>query len=67
MAKEKKIKKEKKETFLKGVRKEMKKVHLASVKETVKYSLTTLFLVLFMIGFFELINLLASFIKGMFI
>ena len=71
MAKEKikkeKVKKEKKDSFFKGVRNEMKKVHLASVKDTVKYSLTTVFLVLFMVGFFELINLLASFIKGMFI
>ncbi len=68
MAKEK-IKKEKvkKETFFKGVRYEMKKVHLASVKDTIKYSLTTIFLALFIVGFFELINLLASFIKGMFI
>ncbi len=67
MAKKEKVKKERKETFFKGVREEMKKVHLASVKETVKYSLTTVFLILFMVGFFELINLLASFIKGMFI
>ena len=66
MAKEK-VKKEKKEKFFKGVRNEMKKVHLASVKDTVKYSLTTIFLVLFMVGFFELIILLASWIKEMFI
>ena len=67
MAKKEKIKKEKKETFLKGVREEMKKVHLASAKETIKYSLTTIFLVLFTIGFFMLITLLASWIKEMFI
>lgn len=69
MAKEKKVKKEKvkKESFFKGVREEMKKVHLASFKDTVKYSLSTIFLVLFMVGFFELIILLASWIKEMFI
>ena len=68
MAKKEKVKKEKvkKETFIKSVRNEMKKVHLASFKDTVKYSLTTLFLVLFMVGFFQLVNLLVAVIKGMF-
>ena len=67
MAKKEKVKKEKKETFFKGVRAEMKKVHLATAKDTIKYSLTTIFLILFTVGFFQLINLLASFIKEMFI
>ena len=69
MAKEKKVKKDKvkKETFLKNVKAEMKKVHFASAKETLKYTLATLFLILFTVGFFMLVIALASFIKEMFI
>lgn len=67
MAKKEKIKKEKKETFLKGVKEEMKKVEFAKGKTVLKYSLTTIFLVLFIVVFFVLINLLSSFIKGLFI
>jgi preprotein translocase SecE subunit len=69
MAKEKKVKKEKvkKETFLRSVREEMKKVKFASFKETMKYFFTTVVLILFIVGFFMLITLLASWIKGMFI
>ena len=64
MAKKEKVKKE---SFLKSVINEMKKVQFASFKTTVKYTLTTVFLSLFMIGFFMLITLLASWIKEMFI
>ena len=67
MSKKEKVKKEKKETFLKGVKEEMKKVEFAKGKTVLKYSLTTIFLVLFIVVFFVLINLVSSFIKGLFI
>ncbi|MBR1416972.1 MAG: preprotein translocase subunit SecE [Bacilli bacterium] len=68
MAKEK-IKKEKvkKESFLKGTHKEMKQVRWPSGKEVIKYSIATVFLVLFCVAFFVLIDLLSSFIKGLFV
>ena len=66
--KEKKVKekKEKKESFLSGVRSEMKMVRWPSFKEVLKYTLATFVLCAIFIVFFILINLLASFIKGMF-
>ena len=64
MAKEKKAKKE---SFLKGVRNEMKEVKWAKAKEVAKYSLATIFLVLFFMVFFELIILLSSYLKGLFV
>lgn len=69
MAKKEKIKKEKvkKETFIKGTREEMKKVVWPSGKQVLKFSVITLAMVLFFMGFFVLINLLASFVKGLFI
>lgn len=69
MAKKEKIKKEKvkKETFIKGTREEMKKVVWPSGKQVLKFSVITLAMVLFFMGFFVLINLVASFVKGLFI
>ena len=64
MAKEKKAKKE---TFLKGVKSEMKEVKWATAKEVAKYSFATLFLVIFFMVFFELIILLSSYLKGLFV
>ena len=63
--KEKKVK-EKKESFFKGVKEEMKMVRWPSFKEVLKYTLATFIMCLIFIVFFLLINLLASFIKGMF-
>ena len=61
-------KKEKnKKSFFKGIGKELKQMKWPTGKEVIKYSLTTIGLSLFFIAFFILIDLLASFIKGMFI
>ena len=64
-----KVKKEKvkKESFIKGTREEMKKVVWPSGKDVFKFSLITLAMILFFMVFFVGINLLASFVKGLFI
>lgn len=67
MAKEKKIKKTKKETFFKGVRSEMKNVNWPSKKDVLKYSLTTIGLVVFFVVFFVAVDLISAFVKGLFV
>lgn len=57
----------KKPSFLSEVRSETKKVIWPSFKNVMKYTMATIILCLVFIVFFILINLLASFIKGMFI
>lgn len=62
------VKKEKskapKESYLKGVKKEMKLVKWPSFKEVVKYTIATVVLCLIVCGFFLLLNLLLSLVKG---
>ena len=67
MLKEKKTKKEKKDTFLKGVRNEMKNVNWPNKKDVFKYSMTTIGLVIFFVVFFVLVDLLSAFVKGLFV
>jgi len=69
MSKKEKVKKEKvkKESFIKGTREEMKKVSWPNGKNVLKFSLITLAMILFFMVFFVLINLLASYVKGLFI
>lgn len=66
----KKTKKTKSETnkkgFLTQVKDEMKKVSWPTVKNVMKYSIATLVFCLIVCGFFQLLNLGLSFIKGMF-
>ena len=64
--KKEKIKKEKKNGFLKETRNEMKKVSWPNKKDVFKYTLATLVFCLVVVGFFQLLNLGLSFIKGMF-
>ena len=59
--------KNKKESFLKSTKNEMKKVIWPTGKQVLKFSVITLCMILFFMIFFVLINLLASFIKGLFI
>ena len=66
MAKKEKIKKEKKDSFFKGVVEEMKKVKWPSFKDVLKFTLATFVMCAIFIVFFIIINLLASLIKGMF-
>lgn len=58
--------KEKKQNFIGEVREEMKMVRWPSAKDVVKFTTATVVMCAVFIGFFVLINLLASFIKGMF-
>lgn len=67
--KTKKVKKEKikKQSFLSQVKAEIKKVSWPSGKDVLKYSIATLVFCLIVCGFFQLLNLALSFIKGMFV
>ena len=57
----------KKETFFKGVKKELAKVKWPKASEVVKYTVATIVLILIVVLFFSLLNLLLSFIKGLFV
>ena len=59
--------KKKKDSFIKSTRSEMKKVIWPTGKQVLKFSIITLCMILFFMVFFVLIDLLASFIKGLFI
>ena len=61
-----KVTKEKKEGFLKQTSDEMKKVSWPTRKDVLKYTLATIVFCLIVVGFFSLLNLGLSFIKGMF-
>ncbi len=63
MAKEKKNK-VKKESFIKGVGKEMKQMKWPTAKEVIKYSIATILLAVFVMLFFMLLDLILSAIKG---
>ncbi len=65
MAKKKKEKKIKKPGYLKQVKMEMKQVVFPTRKETIKYTFATILIVILMIGFFELVSLGLSIIKGL--
>ena len=64
---EKKKEKIVKSSFISEVRIEIKKVIWPSFKNVAKYTLATITLCVVFILFFTLINLLSSYIKGMFI
>ena len=59
-------KKAKEDRLLSNVKKEMKEVRWPKAKDVFKYTMATLVLCVIFIIFFILINLLASFVKGMF-
>ena len=68
MAKEKKLKKErktkeKKQGYLKSVFKEMKNVSLPSKKEVVEYTIATIVIVILLVGFFIGLSALLSWVK----
>lgn len=65
-AKKVKEKKAKKPGYLKEVRTELKKVSFPSFKDVMKYTLATLVFCGILVLFFILLNLLLSFVKGMF-
>lgn len=53
-----------KESYLKGVKKEMKLVKWPTFKEVIKYTVATVIMCLVVCGFFLLLNLLLSLVKG---
>jgi len=57
----------KKESFFKSVKKELAKVKWPKMSEVVKYTVATVVLILIVVLFFSLLNLLLSFIKGLFV
>ena len=64
--KKEKVQKEKKPGFLKETSAEMKKVSWPTAKDVAKYTVATLVFCLIVVGFFQLLNLALSFVKGMF-
>ena len=64
MAKEKKAKKDKKPGYLKEVKNEMKKVIFPSAKEVAKYTFATIFMVVLLVGFFQLMLFLLAWLNG---
>ena len=75
MAKEKDIKKntkkkeknnKPKEKFLVGVKKEMKLVIWPTAKEILKYTLATIIFCIILVAFFEVLNLVMAYVKGLF-
>ena len=72
--KEKEVKKAKKEkknkntngSFFKNVKKEMKLVKLPSSKELIKYTIATIIFCIVLVIFFQFLDVILAFIKGMF-
>lgn len=60
-------KKEKDAGYLKKVKTEMKKVSWPTKKDVFKYTMATLIFCLVVVLFFQLLNVILSFIKGMFV
>jgi len=55
-----------KEPFFASVKKELKLVKWPSFKDIVKYTLATIIFVVLFIAFFEILNLIMAYIKGVF-
>lgn len=66
-SKDLKKKKAKKENYLTQVRKELKLVKWPSLKEVAKYTISTIIFCVIICVFFIILNLIMSWIKGMFI
>ena len=68
--KEKKVKekktKEKKDGFFKKLKSELKQVQWPSFKELMKYTFATMIFVILFALFFQLVDVLSSFVKGLF-
>lgn len=58
--------KSKKESLLKGIRKEMKKVTWPDKKDVIKYSVATLVFCIVIMLFFQVLDLGLSVVKGVF-
>jgi preprotein translocase SecE subunit len=63
--KEKEVKKTS-ESYITGVRKEMKQVKWPTFKEVIKYTVATIIFIAVFVLFFQLINLIMAYVKGLF-
>ena len=61
-----KEKKNKKESYIKGVKKELKLVKWPDAKEIIKYTIATIVFCIILVVFFELLNVILAYIKGLF-
>ena len=66
--KDKKNKKEKKnkESFWAGIKKELKLVKWPTAKEIVKYTIATIIFCIILVIFFEILNVIMAYVKGLF-
>ena len=63
--KEKKVSKSKEKSFT-SLKKEIKLVKWPTAKDVLKYTIATIIFVVIFVLFFELLNLLMAFVKGLF-
>jgi len=56
----------KKEKFLVGIKKELKQVKWPTVKEILKYTLATIIFCVVFVAFFEALNIIMAYVKGLF-
>ena len=54
------------ESYITGVRKEMKQVKWPTFKEVIKYTVATIIFIAVFVLFFQLINLIMAYVKGLF-
>lgn len=59
--------KKNKESFMKGLKKELKLVKWPSMKELVKYTGATIILCIILVIFFQCLDIILAFIKGLFV
>ena len=59
-------KKAPKEGFFKGIKKELKLVKWPSVKEIFKYTIATIIFCVVLVAFFEALNIIMAYVKGLF-
>lgn len=55
-----------KEKFFEGIKKELKLVKWPSWKEILKYTVATIIFCVILVLFFELLNLIMAYVKGLF-
>lgn len=56
----------KKEGFFKGLKKELKLVIWPKAKEILKYTIATIVVCLLFVAFFEILNIIMAYVKGLF-
>lgn len=59
-------KKVQKEGLIKGIKKELKVVNWPSAKEIIKYTIATIVFCIVLVAFFEVLNIIMAYVKGLF-